>query len=489
MGSVLSSESITVDQLHLLLGDLKAKDATVTIDVSAFHYEEYTVTQIENELILPEEGSDGGGAENQVNWVSGSNGWHPEGAVKAGTDHGVPIFVARARHQGCLIPGKLHPAYKTAYVPWGGVEHATKRYEVLKGQRLSWKGAAGGHVPQNAVQGGETADGQPLYVIRAKVEGSDAVGKINPQNKFGHVPYGGKEHIVKHYEVLVQHHQHPSHAVPAPPRYRQKVRTEVKQKKVETFRREHHLPLSSCFDLTGATLEGWQPTVEFPVVNVSLNLEVFPMDAESSERLEQYKRHLASEYANKDKILETKVTFAVRGQKTLVAGRDPIKITAYDPRFEEEANSGFCCFGRPGVKRMKVTVIKKFSTAPLHISGEGNGLVTSYPSPLPPPQQQASAPPLSHASGQYISPHATAGYPSSEVYLTKVSCLKLCPLQVKEYPPAPGLGYPPAAQYPPPPGHPPAAQYPPPSQFPPAPQYPATSQYPQAGQYPAPSHY
>ena len=31
--------------------------------------------------------------------------------------------------------------------------------------------------------------------------------------------------------------------------------------------------------------------------------------------------------------METKVTFSVPGQKTLVAGRDRVTITAYDPRF------------------------------------------------------------------------------------------------------------------------------------------------------------
>ena len=502
MGSVLSSESITVDQLRALIGDLKAKDATVTIHVSAFHYEEYTVTTVENEEIPPEEGSvDRGEADEykELHWASGSNGSHPEGAVRAGTDQGgVPIFVARARHQGCLIPGKLHPAHKTVYVAWGGVEHAKKRYEVLKeGPRLSWKAAANGHVPKNAVKGGHTAEGQPLYIIRAKVEGSDTVGKINLENKFGHVPFGGQEHIVKHYEVLVQHHHrhnHPSHAAsPAPPRYRQKVRTEVKQKKVETFRMEHHLPLSSCFDLTGPTLEGWQPTVNHPVVILSLNLEVFPMDAESSERLDQYKRHLASEYANKDKILETKVTFTVPGQKTLVAGRDPITITAYDPRFEEEAKSGCCCFGRPGVKRMKVTLIKKFLTAPLHIFREGNGLsapsvTSSYPSPLPPTtssyhQQEASAPPLQAPAGQYVAPQATAGYPSQVHLINKKHALTLYPLQVKDYPP-PVSSYSPATAL----GYPLAPQYPPASQYPPALQYPTTPQYPQAPQYPPASN-
>ena len=306
MGSVLSSESITVDQLHALLGDLKAKDAKVTIHVSAFHYEEYTVRTIENEEIPPDEGPNnrGGGAPeaNKVHWVSGSHGSHPGDAVRAGTDHGVPIFVARARHQGCLVPGKLHPGHKTVYVPWGEREHAKKDgYQVLTGSNLSWKGAHNGHVPENALKGGHTADGQPLYIIRAKVEGSDTVGKINPENKFGHVPFGGKEHIVKHYEVLVQHHHH-HHQPPSPPRYRQKVRTEVKQRKVETFQTEHDLPLSSCFDLTGPILEGWQPSAKNPVVVVSINLEVFPMDAESSERLEQYKRHLASEYVYASKI-------------------------------------------------------------------------------------------------------------------------------------------------------------------------------------------
>ena len=431
MGSVLSSESITVDQLNALLGDLKAKDAKVTIHVSAFHYEQYTETTIENEEIPPEGGPLNGRREaapeeSKLQWVRGSDGSHPEGAVKAGTDHGVPIFVARARHQGGLVPGKLHHGHKAVYVPWGGVEHAKKGYEVLTGTGLSWTGAANGHVPKNAVKGGHTADGQPLYVIRAKVEGIDACGKINPQNQFGHVPFGGKEHIVKHYEVLVQHcnQRPPLAAPPAPPRFRQKVRTEVKQKKVETFRTEHHIPLSYCIDLTGPTLEGWKPTVQQPVVIVKLNLEVFPLDRESSEQLEQYKRHLASQYANKDKILETKVKFSVKG-KTLEAGRDPITITAYDPKFVDVANSGFCCFGRPGVKREKVTVIKKFFMAPLHISGEGNSLV--------PPS---------------VNGHPSVGFPQQQ-------------------PSAPAPQYPPMPQYSQAPQYTQASQYPPTSQYPP----------------------
>merc|ERR1712233_121293 len=189
------------------------------------------------------------------------------------------------------------------------------------------------------------------------------------------------------------------------------------------------------------------------------------------------KKHLAAEYANKDKILETNVTFTIHGQKSLVAGRDPITITAFDPRFEEEAKSGCCCFGRPGVKRGKVTVIKKFLTAPLHISSGDNGVLppsaTSYPSFLPPsvgnyyPQQKASAPPM-NPSGQYVSPQVTAGYPSEvQEYATPMS----------GYPPAPALG------------NPPAAQHPAPSQLSSALQYPTTLQHSQPAQYPAASHF
>ena len=56
------------------------------------------------------------------------------------------------------------------------------------------------------------------------------------------------------------------------------------------------------------------------------------MDKDTADRLEQYKRHLASEYASKDKIVETNVIFSVSGHKTLVAGKGSVTITAYDPR-------------------------------------------------------------------------------------------------------------------------------------------------------------
>ena len=132
--------------------------------------------------------------------------------------------------------------------------------------------------------------------------------------------------------------------------------------------------------------------------------------------------------------------FTVKG-KTLVAGRDTITITAHDPNFNEEANSDSCCFGRPGVK---VTVIKKFLMAPLHISGEENGLV-------PPP--------------------------SSVGILPQHQVLTL-PLHVEDYPPASVLECPTAPQ------HQKAPQYSPTTQYCKAPQHPQTSPYIPASEYP-----
>ena len=67
-------------------------------------------------------------------------------------------------------------------------------------------------------KGGREANGDPLYVARAKVDGVDSIGKVtghtwkvhimktkqvNTRHKWCHLPYGGKEHQVKRYEVLV----------------------------------------------------------------------------------------------------------------------------------------------------------------------------------------------------------------------------------------------------------------------------------------------
>lgn len=73
----------------------------------------------------------GGYPGGQGVWVDASSGQIPPGAVQGGQDcSGEPLFVARAEHQGAIIPGKVVGSHGCAYVPWGGQEHGKPQYQV-----------------------------------------------------------------------------------------------------------------------------------------------------------------------------------------------------------------------------------------------------------------------------------------------------------------------------------------------------------------------
>jgi len=65
-------------------------------------------------------------------WVpSNSNCPLPFGAVSVGIDKdGSQLYAGRAHHQGDLLPSKINPNHISAYVCWGGLEHAKNDYEV-----------------------------------------------------------------------------------------------------------------------------------------------------------------------------------------------------------------------------------------------------------------------------------------------------------------------------------------------------------------------
>ena len=418
MGNRISSDNLTRAQLAGLLEDLRGQQAMVAVTVTASHYEEYVETTVEDR---------GDQGRSEVRWESWARGGLPGGAVCGGREGGGGVYVARARHRGGLVPGKVHDKYRTAYISWGGEEHEKAECEVLVGRGLRWEAAEGGRVPQGALPAGEAENGAPLYVARAKVEGEVTIGKVNPgSQKHAHLPYGGKEHLVERYEVLVAD-------APAPraPRTRQTV----KQRKVETFRTEQEVPVSSCQDLTGQILMP-ELTRDSPILKVTLGLEVAPLDANTSERLRQLELHLAAQHQHRDKVVETKATFSMMGFRKISAGQT-VTLTAHEPAYKDQAQAGFLCFGSAGVKKVDVTVVKKFSIAPLHLSG--GQLVplpgdlgappapfpaagSSYPPPTawcPPPSPGYPPPPSGY-------PPPTSGYPS----------------QPSGYPPQPS-GYPP----------------------------------------------
>jgi len=141
-----------------------------------------------------------------VTWVSSSGSNAVEGALKGGDDNGNDLYVARAKHEGATIPGKLLVDHGVCYIPWGCEEHGKDEYEVLviPEDQVSWVATSGETVPSNAIPGGVAADGETLYVGRAPHEGTVTIGKVHPSHAVLYISYGGAEHSYSEYEILVK---------------------------------------------------------------------------------------------------------------------------------------------------------------------------------------------------------------------------------------------------------------------------------------------
>lgn len=70
--------------------------------------------------------------QNTLLWVPCNSGDPlPRGAVHVGTDKGGdPLYAGRAFYEGDLLPAKINSSHSSAYVCWGGMEHALSHYEV-----------------------------------------------------------------------------------------------------------------------------------------------------------------------------------------------------------------------------------------------------------------------------------------------------------------------------------------------------------------------
>lgn len=141
-------------------------------------------------------------ASGPVTWIPASGGTIPPGAVMGGYDN-ENIYVGRAHHEGALIPGKVLSSHGVCYVPWGGGEHGKPDYEILTGSGVHWVQSVDGQLPPGAVPGGNSEDGETLYIGRATHEGTQTVGKVQPSHKVCYIPFGGQELSYPEYEVLV----------------------------------------------------------------------------------------------------------------------------------------------------------------------------------------------------------------------------------------------------------------------------------------------
>lgn len=66
-----------------------------------------------------------------------------------------------------------------------------------------WVTTSGNNIPPNAIPGGETEDGEPLYVGRVNIDGTLTIGKVQPSHESCYIPFGGNEVGFKEYEIMV----------------------------------------------------------------------------------------------------------------------------------------------------------------------------------------------------------------------------------------------------------------------------------------------
>ncbi|KAI9359992.1 hypothetical protein DFJ73DRAFT_757460 [Zopfochytrium polystomum] len=140
-------------------------------------------------------------------WVTTRGSAIPPDAWAAGYDlDGDPLYIARAWIGRGLHLGKVGPRFKTAVVPYNGVEKdVVGEYEVLCGVPAAggvrWVQQLGKGVPPNAVPGGNEEDGRLLYIGRATVH---APG-VWPLNRIGGKKSvcPGKRCTCRPFEVLV----------------------------------------------------------------------------------------------------------------------------------------------------------------------------------------------------------------------------------------------------------------------------------------------
>lgn len=136
-------------------------------------------------------------------WVPAADGAVPPGAIEGGFDGSDQLYIARAVHEGALIPGKLHPSHGVCYVAWGGGEHGHNEYEVLCACGGQWVPVSGGNIPPNALPAGESETGEPLFIGRCNHNGAVVVGKVQPSHGTCYIPYGGEEVAYTDFELFV----------------------------------------------------------------------------------------------------------------------------------------------------------------------------------------------------------------------------------------------------------------------------------------------
>jgi len=140
-------------------------------------------------------------------WTDDANGAVPADAYPFGTDGppgGPALYPCRAyvNGQGFQI-GKVRPGLG-CLIPLFGQEVPVTNYQVLtKSLPMTTQRVVSFGAPANSIVGGYDLDGTPLYLCQASFGGGLVPGKTRPPWNSCDVGWGGTEHFVDTYYVLV----------------------------------------------------------------------------------------------------------------------------------------------------------------------------------------------------------------------------------------------------------------------------------------------
>lgn len=147
------------------------------------HRRRFSLTSLANRILnyvsVSQDLAGGADEPGEACWVKTTNGELPEGAVVGGSDLDCDLYIARANHEGELLPGKYVPSHGVCYISWDGAEHAKDEFEILCGCKAIWHQVnEEDAIPENALPGGRTADGETLFVGRVPHENTVTLGKV-----------------------------------------------------------------------------------------------------------------------------------------------------------------------------------------------------------------------------------------------------------------------------------------------------------------------
>jgi hypothetical protein len=156
----------------------------------------------------------------RTDWTWAWSGAVPDSAVEFGCEQpgwlggcGAMLYPCRAYFGGGLHPGKIRPGFDGCYIPYGGSEIHVASYEVLLGTVPVEAVAVtpGAPLPAEAVVGGYDIDGTPLYPCSAPFQGGIHPGKTRADWGTCDVSWGGGEHWIASFNVLVPKFMDPWH--------------------------------------------------------------------------------------------------------------------------------------------------------------------------------------------------------------------------------------------------------------------------------------